>query len=219
MAKISTKRIKIDKANATIMAFVGTAAFVVAFSLVASKALLSQRSYQARVIGEKTKALKQLKANKAAADQLVASYSSFQGESINILGGNSVGTGEHDGDNAKIVLDALPSKYDFPALATSIEKLIGTAYKTNSIEGTDDEVNQSQQASDSQPIEMPFEISVTGNFGSIQDLIGVFQRSIRPIYITKLSLSGSDNNLTAEVSAKTYYQPENKLDITAKEIK
>jgi hypothetical protein len=219
----STKHLQIDKANTTVVAFVGIAAFLTAFSLVASKALLNQRSYQARVITEKTKALKQLKENNASAKQLVTSYQGFVGEPINIIGGNPAGVGDRDGDNAKIVLDALPSKYDFPALATSMEKLLNSAaYKINSITGTDDEVAQSQQdtgATTPQPVEMPFEISVTGNFTAIQNLFNTLQQSIRPMHVLTIELSGSDNTLTANIKAKSYYQPEKTLGITTKVVK
>lgn len=216
---ISSKHMQIDKANARTAAFVAVAAFITVFSIISSRALLSQRSYQARVIAEKTKALKQLQANNEAAGRLSTSYSAFIAEPNNIIGGNTSGSGDRDGDNAKIILDALPSKYDFPAMVTSLEKLLSNpAYKINSITGTDDEINQ-QQANDTQPVEMPFELSVSGNFASIQELIGALQRSIRPISITGIDLSGSDSNLTASIKAKTFYQPEKTLGITTKDVK
>ena len=121
---LSSKRLQIDKANASMVAFLAVAAFIAVFSLVASKALLSQRSYQSRVIAEKKKALTQLKTNNQAATELVAAYKSFVAAPENIIAGSASGSGDRDGDNAKIVLDALPSKYDFPALVTSIEKIL-----------------------------------------------------------------------------------------------
>src|SRR6185436_19057656 len=99
---------------------------ITVFSLMASRGLLGQRSYQARVINEKGKAVKQLQSNVAATKSLVDSYSNFTSLSSNVLGGNPRGTGDKDGDNGKIVLDSLPSKYDFPALTTSLEKILST---------------------------------------------------------------------------------------------
>ena len=223
-AFISTKRLQIDKANATMVGIVATAAFISVFSLVACKALLSQRSYQSRVIAEKTKALNQLKENNTEAEKLVDSYQQFVSEPINIIKGNSSGSGDRDGDSAKIVLDALPSKYDFPALATSIEKLLTSPelprpVAIETITGVDDEINQSQQAGGTVPVEIPFEIGVTGEVASIQTLIGVLQRSIRPVSIRSLTLSGGDASLQLQVIAKTYYQPQRNLDITTKVVK
>jgi hypothetical protein len=217
---MSGKRLQIDKANSTVVAFVAVAAFVTIFSLVASKALLGQRNYQSRVIKEKTKALNQLKANNEAAQKLVESYKGFVGEATNIISGSSSGTGDRDGDNARIVLDALPSKYDFPALATSLEKILTDQnYTITAITGVDDELNQAAQAAGTEPVEMPFQVGVTGTFDSIQSLVSVFERSIRPIYISRIDLNGSDNQLNVNISAKTYYLPEKTITITTKEIK
>lgn len=217
---ISAKRIQIGKANARIVLFVAGAAFVAAFCLVASRALLDQRAYQSRVIKEKTAALNQLQANNSAVDQLVNSYKSFVGEPINIISGTSSGSGDRDGDNAKIVLDALPSKYDFPALATSIEKILSNQkYTIDSITGTDDELNQQQTATGTETIEIPFQIGVSGDFASMQGLIDVLQRSIRPISINTIEMEGSDSLLKISISAKTYYQPEKTVNITTKDVK
>ena len=50
------KRLLIDKANATMLLTIGITSFIVVFSLIASRALLSQSGYQARVLSEKQKA-------------------------------------------------------------------------------------------------------------------------------------------------------------------
>ncbi len=223
MAKQHTsgKRLLIDKANTTMLIVVAASAFVVTFSLVAGKALLSQRSYQARVISEKRKAAKQLEANIKASDSLVTSYKAFVGTSDNIIGGNSTGTGERDGDNAKIVLDALPSKYDYPALAASLEKIITSKnHKIKTITGTDDELAQTSDADKkAQPVEMPFQVEVGGTFASDQELMSIFEKSIRPIKVKSLELKTGENELNVTINAVTYYQPAKTLKINTKEVK
>lgn len=219
MANVSIKHVQIDKNNARVVVLVAVAAFVCIFSLVACRALLSQRAYQTRVINEKTKALKQLKANAQASEQLVRSYTSFVAEPVNIIKGSSSGTGERDGDNAKIVLDALPSKYDFPALVASVEKMLsGGNFVINNITGTDDEINQTKVKATT-PVEMPFSMDVSGNFTTVNDLVGVLQRSIRPMHVNKIKLTGDDGNLKVTLDAKTYYQPQRTLEITTKEVR
>ena len=144
--QFSTKRIAIDKAYATLVIAVAVAAFIIMFSLVASKALLGQRSYQAKVIHKKEIARDTLRDNILAAEQLNSSYQSFVNEPINAIGGNPKGDADRDGDNARIVLDALPSKYDFPALTSSLDQLLrGNGLTVVSIDGKDDEVTQSRQ--------------------------------------------------------------------------
>ncbi len=215
----SVKYLQIDKSNATMITLIAVASFVAVFSIIASKALLSQRNYQARVISAKKQALNQLKANNTAAEQLKNSYQAFVAPSENIIGGNKTGSGDRDGDNARIVLDALPSKYDFPALATSIQKLLSSRnFTINSINGTDDELNQVNNTDSSQPIEIPFQVSVSGNYQAVQSMIDTLQRSIRPVEVLQLNISGG-STLTVTVSAKTYYQPEQKVEVRTEVIK
>src|SRR5262249_19045967 len=154
--------------------------FVFIFSMVATKTLLSQMSYQNRVIGAKRDTLKLLKSDNTAANQLESSYQTFTSTSQNILGGDPNGNGPQDGNNTKVILDALPSAYDFPALITSIEVMLNSQQvTTNSITGTDDAIAQSanQASTTPQSIPMPFQLSVTGNYDSIKGLINTFEHS------------------------------------------
>jgi flagellar motor switch/type III secretory pathway protein FliN len=223
MAKaFSTKRLAIDKANATLVLAVSIAAFVVVFSLVASKALLSQRAYQSKVISKKQTALKTLKANNEASDQLITSYKEFSGAAVNVLGGNPKGDAERDGDNPRIILDALPSKYDFPALTTSLEKMLkDNGFTIASITGTDDEVSQSgnQSASSPQPIEIPFTVEVNTSGQRGKDLMQLFERSIRPVQVQKLEVAGQGGQVKFTITAKTYFQPEKNLNLRTEPVK
>ncbi len=212
----SPKRVQINKSQATVVGIVAAAVFVTIFSLVSSKALWTQRGYQARVIDKKKTANKQLEDNLASVSNLATSYKAFVSQPENMLGGNPSGSGEKDGDNARLVLDALPSKYDFPALTSSLEKIVtDRGLKIDSITGTDDEVAQSapSQSPTLAPLEIPFQLSVAGSYQSIQDVISVFERSIRPFAIQKISLSGGAASMKMQIDAKTYYQPEKTLTI------
>lgn len=215
------KRLMIDKANTTMLLTIGITAFLVIFSLVASKSLLSQSGYQARVIKEKRKALKQLQQNNKNVESLVASYKTFAEEKQNVLGGNPLGGGPKDGDNPKIVLDALPSKYDFPAVISSLEKILKEGgYTIDGIGGNDDEIAQQNTATDTPaPVEMPFPIAVTTTYEGAQSLLNTLEKSIRPIYVTKISYVASQGKLKVSLEAKTYYQPEKTLKITDKVVK
>lgn len=218
----STKRLQIDKANATMVAAVAISSFVFVFSVVAVKALWSQRGYQQRVIAKKEKARDQLKSNVDAAQNLVTSYKSFVQQSQNIIGGDPNGSGPRDGDNAKIILDALPSKYDFIAMANSMHSLFSTSgIKVTNISGTDDEVNQAKNASsvNPQPIPMPFTLSVQGSYGSVQKMLASVEKSIRPVDIDTMIITGTDTKLTVNITAKTYYQSAKSLKINTEVVK
>lgn len=217
--QVSSKHLQITKANSVVVITVAVAALITTFSLVAARAVLVKRSYQSRVIAEKTKAADQLKENLEAVDSLVNSYKAFIDQQENVIGGASAGKGEKDGDNAKIILDALPSSYDFPALATSLEKILAAGnYSGSEISGVDDEIAQSQATSTGKPIEMPFQISAGGSYESVLELIKQLDLSIRPIHITGLTLSKTDATVDLSITAKTFYQPEKKLNITTKVV-
>lgn len=220
---IVSKRSLIDKSNQSLVIITGIAAFLTVFSLVASKTLFSQAAYQNRVISEKNKAVAQLRSDITAGKQLQSSYKDFEEKSPNAIGGNASGNGPKDGSNPKIILDALPSTYDFPALATSLEKLITdvNGLKITSISGTDDQVTQGANLSSTtpQPVPMPFQVVVTGDYQAIKGLVGKFEHSIRPFQIQTISLSGDQANLTLTISAQTYYQPAKSLNITTKVVK
>jgi len=217
-----SKRALIDRTNARIVVYVSVAAFILVFSLVATKTLISQANYQNHVISKKRAAVDQLKTDIATSGQLKQHYQAFNATAQNVIGGDPAGSGSQDGSNAKIVLDALPSSYDFPGLTTSLENLLlGQSVKIDSISGTDDEVAQSanQTSVSPSPVEIPFTISVDGDYTGTQNVIGAFERSIRPIQIETLDLSGSQGKLVLNVTAKTFYQPAKSLNINKTVVK
>jgi Tfp pilus assembly protein PilO len=208
----SMKRLMIDKANSMMVVVIGFAAFVTVFSLVSIKALWGQSGYQNRVINKKEKAVKQLQANIAASNQLEDSFKKFD-QSPSMLANKD--------NNAKIVLDALPSKYDFPALTTSLEKmLLDGGFKISGISGIDDEASQdSSVAGATKPVEIPFALEADANYTSVQNFLKDIDRSIRPFTLTALDLSGNNNDIRIGLQAKSYYQPEKGVTITTETVK
>jgi hypothetical protein len=218
-----SKRVAINNANARMVIVVAVAAFVTIFCLIASKTVFSQTKYQAKVTSVKQTAYSQLQKNITAFSSLSSTYNDFVSKPTNIIGGSSTGTGSNDGDNSKIILDALPQTYDFPALASSLEKILtGGGFQIASITGTDDQLNQQSNVSSAspQPVPMPFSFSVDhANYSSISQLVTQLNASIRPIQIDSLSLTGGASDMTVTVNAHTYYQPALNLTISKKVVK
>ncbi|MEI6756202.1 MAG: hypothetical protein WCK80_04290, partial [bacterium] len=197
----------LSKANAVTVGIVGVASFVVVFCLVASSSLFSQNKYQAKVASAKSKANSQLDANIKAYSDLNTSYKKFISNSPNAIGGNVNGTADNDGNNAKIVLNSLPSTYDFPALTSSLEKILHDRNITiKSITGTDAQASQSAGESQSPtPVAIPFVFTVSANYGSTQQLLVALQKSIRPIQIDSIAIAGASSDMTVTVNGHTYY--------------
>jgi hypothetical protein len=232
---VSMKHVQIDKANSVVVAAVAAAAFVLVFAGFAARSLIEIRNYQARVIEQKLEARDDIRLSLEGAQQLQSTYNAFVAQPQNIIGGNSNAAGERDGDNGRIVLDALPSSYDFPALITSLEKIMSTQNVTiGSITGNDEELMQSGVGEPGvtgevgategavvadAPVVMPFSVTVSGNYQAIQDLVSVFERSIRPFHPLSLTLGGSEDNMTLSVEYKTYYQPETLFQVRKEVVK
>jgi hypothetical protein len=221
--EISTKRIAINNAQAQMVVIIAVASFITVFCLMASKAVLSQNQYNARVTTAKEKARDQLQDNIDKFSDLQSSYKAFNATATNVIGGTTTGTGDNDGDNSKIVLDALPSTYDFPALTSSLEKIFTDRnIKISSITGTDDQVAQQANLSSPKPtpVDIPFTLTISdANYQSVTQVIDTLQKSIRPIQIDSLDISGGSENMTVTITAHTYYQPAKSLSITEKVVK
>lgn len=217
----SIKRSLIEKSNTTMVAVTSGACFIVAFCVVASFSLFGQFTYQNRVISANKKALNQLKSDIQATNSLETAYQAFVSTPTNIIGGDPNGTGQQDGTNAKIILDSLPSKYDYPALVTTLENMLTSqSVQIQSISGTDDSANQSNQSGGTPtPQAMPFQIVVVGDYNAIQNLVKSFEHSTRPFQIQTMELAGDQSQLTLTISAQTFWQPAQNLNIQSEVVK
>jgi hypothetical protein len=216
---------RVDKAKSSLVVIVSVAAVISVFCLVSTKALLSQGSYQRHVIAARSKAYKQLKDNINNANQLVTQYNQVFENSgpINIIGGKndtSPNAVPPDGDNARIVLDGLPSSYDFPALVTSMSKILNSDGITNpGVGGSDQSISISNEPSGSPtPVSISIPISGTATYPNLIKLLNDLQRSIRPFDITNLQISGGVQNMTFSMQTSTYFQPAKKIDVTSKVV-
>lgn len=221
----SIKHLQIDKTRSRTTVVVAVATVITVFCLVSTKALLSQAAYQRRVVNAKHAADKQLEANVVAANTLVTQYNQvFEGSSpTNVIGGQndkSPNAIPPNGNNARIVLNALPSKYDFPALITSISKLLAQdGISSGTISGSDQSAASSNTATiDPKPIPIQLTVSGSSSYANVRKVIADLERSIRPFDITSLSLSGGEKNMTFTLTMITYYQPAKSLDLTTTEI-
>lgn len=216
---------------------IAAAVFVVVFCLFVSKSLLDQSAYNSKIIGKKDEALKTLQSSRQEAETLRESYVSFATEPINVLGGSPTGTGPKDGDNAKLVLDSLPYELDFPALSSSIEKILTEGNYTIQAIGGDDKSSIGSEAVDlpapgseadsgavapvpvnTEPVEVEFPFAVSTSIEGTMNLLRTLELSIRPFNITSLNLEGKGNNLDVRINMKTYYKPKVGLQVITETV-
>lgn len=220
---------KIDRVRATsddrrLMTIVGTAAIISVFCLASTKVLLSQAAYKRHIISARRDAVKALDADLAKSDALKSQYQIFEGTNPkNIIGGRNItdkSAAPPDGNNSRIVLDALPSSYDFPALISSMSKIMTNNGITNpSISGTD-QSDKVDSTPSSNPSPVPISLSVSGSssYSQVQSVIKDFERSIRPFDLTNLHLQGSESAMTFSANLNTYFQPSKTLKISDKAV-
>jgi hypothetical protein len=196
------KGLKNNQTESRLVVIVAVATIISVFCLVSAKTLLSQALYHKRVLDARHEAVDKLNANVEAANTLVQQYQAFQnGNPTNIIGGkNSTDANLRppDGDNARIVLDALPSNYDFPALISSIAKILSDKGVTApSVDGSDDSNTvDAQPKANPEVATIKLEIRGTTNYKAARSLIKDLERSIRPFDVTKVDIQGSNSSMT-----------------------
>jgi hypothetical protein len=215
---INTKRKQVDRDKTVALVAIGFASVVLVGGFIVSRTLWSQASYLGRVADKKEAAVDQLEANQNALTELEKSYDTFVASNPNMIGGQTSGIGLADGDNAKLVLDALPSSYDYPAFVTTVESLIRPNIITD-IEGIDDVAQQNlTEGGVPAPVEMPLQVTFTTSYDGFKSVLDLFNRSIRPIKINKLVLGGTNNELDVTVDVISYYQTGTTMRVERSEV-
>lgn len=205
----SVKKIQIDKDMKLVVIWVAIASFITIFSLISGYSLYKIMNYQNQVISSNSSTLSVLKSDQNSLLSLASSYQKFNNQPVNIIGGSISSNNQNNGNNSKIILDALPSSLDYPALLSSVQSLLSTEGVTiNSITGTGgpSSVTSSNQNSSS-PQPLTFSFSVSGGYQNIQNVITTLQNSIRPMQFQSIDISGNQSSLSLSATVQTYYQP------------
>lgn len=201
---------KADKSQTKVVLVVGICTVVTIFSTVSAKSLLDQASYHRKELNAKNQVIKQLEDNIKTASTLQLQYQTFNTINPNLIGGkntNDPNAAPPDGDNARLVLDALPSKYDFPALISSVAKVF-SGLSNPAIAGSDISATQSSEpVAKPAPVEILLSVNGLTNYAGAQVLLKDLERSIRPFDVTTLEFSGTHSNITISIGMKTYFQP------------
>ena len=219
------KKLHLDKQQSRILTTIAVATAISVFCLAATKVMISNGAYKRRVINARHQVVNQLRKDITQSQALINQFQIFEGDNPkNIIGGKNTtdqSATPPDGNNSRIVLDALPSSYDFPALLTSMAKILNNdQIGSPGISGSDTSASSSSVPSPTpQPQAIPLTLNGQGNYGSVQALIKDLERSIRPFDVLNLSLQGASNSFSLSLSVNTYYQPPKILSVGEKEVR
>lgn len=182
------------KSNTVIVTVMVVCMLALVVCVVLGKALFDEISFKQHVLSEKRAANTVLAQNVENIPVLTENYQEMQ----------------NDGLTSEQVLNALPVTDDFPALATNAERIaelsqvsLGSISVDSSSGSSGDVVADSGTSA---PVPVPVQISVRGSYANIVRFLGNLERSARPIVIEELTASGTNQTLTVEVDATTYYQ-------------
>ncbi len=223
---ILSSSLRIEQSQQKVTAVLAIATIISVFSLVSAKQLWSQAHFQRHVTSARHQSALALVSDVAAANQLSTHYNSVFETSTNpsnIIGGKnttSKNAKPPDGDNARVVLDALPSSYDFPALISSLTTILkNDNISSPTITGTDQSATANNTPSaNPQPVVIQLSMSGTGSVKQVKKLMDDLDRSIRPFDVTQVQLRGSNASMNFTLSLKTYYQPAKSLVIGSKVV-
>ena len=218
------KRQQIAGTRKEVLMWVAIASAVVVICLVVGMNIFQRIQYQMKVNAEISKTAKTMEANVKAIDGLI--------KNVNDLRANRLltapGLKADDSTVFQVVIDALPTENDSVSLSSSLQNKIlnrsGVTIEQISVDGEsssssndDDEVTTSSvEFPVAQPIN--FRISIVGTYESIKQTLADIERTIRPIIINSLEISGTDDRLTATIQATTYYSSNVNFQVGEKEV-
>lgn len=195
----TTRREQVKKAGSTMFIVIAIAAVIVMFCLISIRFLWDKKNYNGRVITAKTKARDDISNNLDNLKRLSDQFKDLDRSAT---------------ANTTTILHTLPPVYDYAALASSIDYLASSSGVQSNISiGEDISVSAVQSANVSQPLELPLTLQARGSYESVRQYILNLERSIRPMLITNVAYSGTNESLQVSLQVTTFYQPARSLDV------
>jgi len=222
MAKqtLLTKRRLIESAGKMVFVWVAIAAAVVSLALVALQFVYQDFQFNNDIIAAKFTAVSTLEKNIVAVDELDTNI-----KRLIANGDLSKAKAYPDEDNLAVILDALPSNKSSTDLPAGLQKVIspksGVTLVSITVPSGEAIVTEATETSATvQPMEQIYAVEIAGNYDSIKKFLQQIEHSIRPIYVMSIDIQGaSSNELRANMTIKTYYQPSKSVTITREGLK
>jgi hypothetical protein len=222
------KRQQISNANRMMFMWVAAVSAVVGIAIVGSILLYQKAAFNERVLAVKDKTVATLRDNNEVIPELE--------DKIREMNTNQALTdamGPNQTQPIRVVLDALPSEANSPALGSSLQAkfLNDPALRIESLNvdpvaGIESQsANNVQDASSTSTtgenqITFRFSVSVDiTNANALKDLLQRLERSIRAIDITSLKVEAQSNRLVLSVEGRAFYEPAKTVQLQEKTVK
>jgi len=216
------KRTLIAKSNRTMFLWVAVVSVVIGAAAVIGIFLFQKLLFNEKVLGEKEKTVSTLNANNKAVSGLE--------EEMRVLDTNeALGAVKATGtDQAlQVVLDALPSSANSPALGASLQNKLLAGVDGISLESLQVQPVQgvellSEGTSAAADNSISFSFSVRGPQSSLAEVLTRLERSIRTIKVLSITIQGQsaeNDSATMSVQGLAYYEPGKKIQLIPKVVK
>lgn len=206
MAKRSslTKRRLIEASGRNMFYWVAGASIVLAFALVALQFIFQDFMFNNKIIDAKAKTAQTLNQNLTTADELTKSVNSVVVSDENLAKNRSYNTQ----DNIGVVIDALPVEATVTSLPAAIQTVIVPRSGVSLVSiSTPSELTATEEVTEIKPVESEYSVEVAGNYDAVKAFMQLLERSVRPIHITSIDLTGTDGAMRASITLKTFHQP------------
>jgi Tfp pilus assembly protein PilO len=158
----------------------------IAIALLVGRMLLDSMMLNARVIGKKSEANKQIATNYDNLKKLQGDYNGL-------------------GSSRDTITTALPTNPALPQLWAMMEN-IGTTSGV-AINSVSSSAASDAEAPAGSPLQqLPITVSAQGSYAAIQSFLSNIELSTRPLRVTNVALSGTNNSMQATLTITTYYQ-------------
>lgn len=222
------KRQQISNANRTMFMWVAAVSAVVGIAIVGSILLYQKAVFNERVLAVKDKTVNTLRDNNKVIPELE--------DKIRQMNTNQALTdamAPNQTQPIRVVLDALPSEANSPALGSSLQSkfLNDPALKIESLNvdpvlGVESQaqgnVQDASGAAETAANEITFRFSVSvdiNNANALKELLQRLERSIRAIDITSLKIEAQSNRLVLSVEGRAFYEPAKTVQLQEETVK
>ena len=221
------KRQQISNANRTMFAWVAAVSAVVGIAIVGSILLYQKAAFNERVLSVKDKTVSTLRENNKVVPDLE--------DKIRQMNTNQAlkdSMGANQTQPIRVVLDALPSEANSPALGSSLQTkfLNDPALRIESLSvdpvvGVESQTSSNVQdasSSSTSANEITFRFAVSvdiNNANALKELLQRLERSIRAIDITSLKVEAQSNRLLLSVEGRAFYEPAKTVQLQEKAVK
>jgi hypothetical protein len=216
------KRQKIRDSNKSMLLWIVLMSAVVGFGAVISYFLWQQIVFRQKVISEKNDTISVLRENNEVAEVLAQNIRAL--EANQALRSTKVDT---DDKALQVIYDALPADANSLALGASLQEKLFAGIDGLRVQAFSVESSAQESAADSEEVEdedtesgaIAFRLVVESDrLNSLDELLRRFERSIRVIDITTLTLEGTGDGYTLLLDAQAYYEPEILVNLETKVV-